>query len=136
MTDNKYLFLDIDGVLNTEKDWKKSFVLRKELIDNLCTTYPNARIILTSSWKNGFVARNSTLNSAPIKELESMLSNNVVIIGKTEGAFKRDEQIENFLNKHPQIRNYIVIDDDISEYNSSYIKNKHFRLVDSKIGFI
>ena len=132
-----YIFLDIDGVLNTEADWGRLYCLKKEHIDKLCDDYPNSKIILISSWKNGFISRNNKNNSEPIKRLESMLSNNVSIIGKTElsNDISRNIQIDEYIKVHPSITQYVVIDDDTSEYDNFFLNDKHFKLINSKYGY-
>lgn len=51
-----FIFLDIDGVLNKESDWSKPFSLNRDCIRRFCEKYREARIILISSWKNGFIS--------------------------------------------------------------------------------
>lgn len=50
-----FIFLDIDGVLNKESDWSKPFSLNSDCIRRFCEKNREARIILISSWKNGFI---------------------------------------------------------------------------------
>lgn len=132
-----YIFLDIDGVLNTKNDWNRLFSLRKENVDKLCNDYPGSKVILISSWKNGYISRNNKSNSEPIKHLETMLSNNVSIIGKTDSSNNktRNTQIEEYIKLHPVITDYIIIDDDKSEYNQSFLNDKHLKLIDSRYGY-
>ena len=58
-----YIFLDVDGVLNTEEDWKR----RKYSLNNACVTafcrllscLHEPKVILSSTWRNG-IARDGT----------------------------------------------------------------------------
>jgi hypothetical protein len=53
----KLIFLDIDGVLNCSKTWKKengTFNIDDNLLNNLkriCDAHPGCKIILTSTWR-------------------------------------------------------------------------------------
>ena len=57
---NIYIFLDVDGVLNTKADWKNMFSLRNECISSFnnylteLSAENDIKIILSSSWKKGF----------------------------------------------------------------------------------
>ena len=56
-----YIFLDIDGVLNCKADWNKPYTINNKCLDNfvklckdLSKKYGVVKIVLTSSWKEGF----------------------------------------------------------------------------------
>ena len=68
-----FIFLDIDGVLNKESDWSKPFSLNSDCIRRFCEKNREARIILISSWKNGFISSHNEKNTPQIKELEAQL---------------------------------------------------------------
>ena len=59
-----YIFLDVDGVLNTETDWaRKVYSLNKSCVDAFCRlvkSIPNPRIVLSSTWRNGLARDGST----------------------------------------------------------------------------
>ena len=131
-----YIFLDIDGVLNTQKDWSKLYTLRNDNITRLCNSFPDSKIILISSWKAGFISRGNSKNSPQIKKLESLLTNGLSIIGKTisKKGEKRNCEIGRFVKEH-QIIDYIIIDDDPDEYDVSFLSDKHLMLIDSNKGF-
>lgn len=66
-----YIFLDIDGVLNTTSDWKELYILNKKNIQAFATfvkKYNNVKIILTSSWRTGW-NKNIELCTPQIKKL-------------------------------------------------------------------
>lgn len=112
-----YIFLDIDGVLNKQTDWKKSYSLNPQNIKAFGDAFAEIRpiIILISTWKNGFILSGNSNNSPQIKELEKSLSGyGLRIAGKTEGQ-NREKGINDFLKKHPD--DYIILDDDLSEYS-------------------
>lgn len=124
-----FIFLDIDGVLNKESDWSKPFSLNSDCIRRFCEKNREARIILISSWKNGFISSHNEKNTPQIKELEARLDRyGIRIVGKV-----CDNRYRDYLKEHPSIKEYVVVDDDIKEYSSKDIP--HLRLVDSKVGF-
>lgn len=96
--------------------------------------YREARIILISSWKNGFISSHNEKNTPQIKELEAQLDRyGIRIVGKVCDNRYRDYAVRDYLKEHPSIKEYVVVDDDIKEYSSKDIP--HLRLVDSKVGF-
>lgn len=130
-----FVFLDIDGVLNTEADWNRPFQLNDACVKRFGEAYRNERVILISSWRNGFVSAKNAKNTTQIRELEDKLSKyNIRIVGKTEDVQYRDEAVSHFLKNHPSITEYIIIDDDSSEYKSRNTEN--LMLVNSKTGFL
>lgn len=127
-----YVFLDIDGVLNKKEQWNKMYSLDKECIKNFCTfinklNSKEVHIVLTSSWKNGFVSTRNNNNTPQIKQLETMLEEFGLYIKAKTSIFKegkRDREIEKFLSLHPT-EQYIIIDDDRSEFGC-ITKNNYF----------
>lgn len=129
-----FVFLDIDGVLNKESDWSKQFSLNSGCIRCFGEEYRGARVILISSWKNGFISSHNEKNTPQIKELETQLDRyNIRIVGKVSDHQYRDYAIRDYLNERPSIKEYVVVDDDIMEYLSNNVS--HLRSVDSRVGF-
>ena len=66
-TNDFYIFLDIDGVLNNKADWSRPYTFNKynlNTFDNLLKVLNkqlgrNIHIILISSWKNSISKKNS-----------------------------------------------------------------------------
>ena len=119
---DKYIFFDIDGVLNKTSQWRTMYSLDKDLVANFCNLVKKDGLmpIMTSSWRGGFVKSGSKDNIPQIKTLEEMFSAyGVRIAGKTP-IFKgksRDLEIERYLFYHPSSK-YVILDDDRSEYES------------------
>lgn len=120
-----YVFLDIDGVLNKKEQWNRMHYLDKECIKNFCDfvnkiSREDVYIILTSSWRRGFITTNNKNNSPQIRQLEQMLGEyGVTIRSKTplnRGA-KRDKEIEKYLEFVGDEVKYIIIDDDRMEFD-------------------
>lgn len=134
-------FFDIDGVLNTSKDWSRQYTFRSDLVANLCRFVKerNLDLIMTSSWRVGFVSAMSKDNLPHIQNLEEdMYRHGIRITNKTpvfKGKF-RDDEIKRYLDYHPYNR-VIVLDDDPGEYSDSAFKSAglNFLFTDSAKGF-
>lgn len=130
-------FFDIDGVLNTSSSWGRQYSLRRDLAANLCSFVKerNLDLIMTSSWRIGFISPMDKDNLPQIKQLEKIMAEyGATIKGKTP-IFKgkaRDLEINRYLACHPYDR-VIVIDDDRGEYAS--LDNMTFLFTDSAKGF-
>ena len=145
----KYLFLDIDGVLNSFDDYKMtgkefleklndiSFILSEKqikLLNRIIKEY-NPKIVLSSYWRTRY----------KLEEINKMFKDNGFlgqIIGMTDenGEEHKDRwsQIKRYINKH-KIKNFIILDDDKlgdKAYNhiktDSYIgiTNKHINEIE------
>ena len=94
----------------------------------------NGRIVLSSSWRAGFIGTHDASNSPQIKELEARLANYGLVISdktpKLRGR-KRDDEINRYVYLN-DIKRYIIIDDDINEYGKLCDANY---FVDSSYGF-
>ena len=112
-----YIFLDIDGVLNKQSDWKKPFSLNDECcywFNALIKEIPNVKIILSSTWRNG-IARDGS-RAAHIEDLMSKLADaGVNTIDKTATSPDgfRNKEIDYYLRRHP-VDTYIILDDEES----------------------
>ena len=123
-----YIFLDIDGVLNRQRDWVKLFTVHAACVhrfSDFCQSV-GGRVILISTWKNGYVGKNNPANSDSIKALEQHFP----IYGKIADG-DRLEQIEQYVKRY-DIRKYVIIDDDRTEYSRM---NPHICFVDARSGF-
>lgn len=70
-----YIFLDIDGVLNKSSQWKRMYSLDEECVKCFCSfvTQVSGLVILTSSWRSGFVGTLSEENTPQIKASEGCI---------------------------------------------------------------
>lgn len=127
-----FVFLDVDGVLNKESDWSKP-TIDSNCVRNLAKALEGieAKIILTSSWRKGFLTWFNPENTPQIQMFESALyKENLIIKGILPKENKdRGILIQDFLSKHPG--EYIIIDDDINEYA---VKPENLYLINSKTG--
>ena len=114
----KVVFLDIDGVLNSE-DYVYSYreygiaidptrmVLLKQIIDET-----NAKIVLSTSWREHWEKTPNECGKIGL-QINSIFSQyNLEILDKTPNLrTRREQEIWYWLNKHPQVKNFIVLDD-------------------------
>lgn len=121
----KVLFLDIDGVLNSEEDYREYSLkngrpapiefytdAKARMISDICTR-TGANIVLSSTWRKGL-----TLEKGAI--LFERLGLPAVLVGFTpdfssEGSPPRGQEIKYFVENHTlpeEIEKFAVIDDD------------------------
>ena len=116
---NPVVFLDIDGVLNitsasyTTAASKRNHLIEPHLVQRLewFLKKTDASIVISSSWRYEL----NKLKEEMQKEGFQYWNR---IIGTTSKSFLpyyRGEQIQKWLNEHPQILNYVVIDDNVSD---------------------
>lgn len=100
------MFLDYDGVINIEPNNFEGYFENPEAIyyiSRLCLEY-DFQIIVTSSWRRHPEYKNFLYNSG--------LDSKVKIIGGTDLSFKgRQFEISKYLEDHPEIEKFIIIDD-------------------------
>lgn len=128
-TNYKILFLDIDGVLNSKLYFKNSFnsdendsrfdaysvYLLKKLVEEF-----SLKIVITSHWRTGMVDK-----------LMSELKRNDLIPYLHQDSFtpilrseQRGSEIKAWLDSHPEINEYIIIDD-----NENILEEQKYRFV-------
>ena len=128
---DKIIFLDIDGVLNTNNTFNENNGYRKQfgkILKNDCYNYElilnqllldidyeklmilkeivdstGAKVVITSSWRN--------LNTFILVE-EYLINFGIPIIDCTKKLNKRGEEINNYIFDH-NIKTYIIIDDEV-----------------------
>lgn len=126
----KIIFLDIDGVLNSEiyyrsvnrtaKDWSRFDPTAVDLIKKLVDEF-FAQIVISSTWRFGAVQLlNSELKkSGLIKYLHKDW--------KTPQGYppSKGKEIQEWLDQHTNISEYVIIDDDesiLEEQKSRFVK--------------
>ena len=118
MTD-RILFLDIDGVICTDRAYfasgqdKTKTVLRTwdtigiKLISRLCVDY-DLKVVISSTWRHRYDVPLILLTHGFVGEFHKD--------EKTDGKFSsnRGQEIRMWLDDHPEVTQYIIIDDDDS----------------------
>lgn len=132
-----HYFLDVDGVLNRESDWKIPFSVNDECVKvfaEILKSDMDPHIILSSTWRVGMT--NTGVQSNRANSLEVALEKyNITIEGATPASANktRQDEIEYYVRRNG-IERYIVFDDDESLFNE---KNwKHLYLVNYKTGLV
>ena len=115
----KVIFLDFDGVLATEDYTDELLTTGQKIKDKFGTLFnpncvnwlewiisqTNAQIVITSSWKN-YLSQWSIVRMWKCRNMPGE------IIGVTSSfSIYRGDEIDNWLSKHPQVINYVIIDD-------------------------
>ena len=117
------IFLDIDGVLN---QLQGNYYLDENcvrLLAELCKNL-NGKVVLTSSWRLGYTRIGTC--SPQIEKLKHLFDKyNISLIGRTFDLGSRDVEIRDYIIRH-SISDYIIIDDDISEFKDRNFRNLFF----------
>ena len=105
----KVIFLDIDGVLNTNSDREISNDKLKLLSELVSKT--GADIVLSSSWRNWWNNPKTNIPGSFItKWKKQFLDNNLSITLTTELECPKNISIEKFIIQH-DIKCFVVLDD-------------------------
>jgi hypothetical protein len=118
----KVLFLDVDGVLNNSgtKERQNGFIgIDPEMVNRfnwIIDAHPDIQIVVSSTWrKSGFwLGFGSTT-----KELFDFLRSKGLkgqFVDITPSIGNRGTEIKTWLDRHPEIDNFIVLDDDTSSF--------------------
>ena len=126
---NKIIFLDVDGVLNSMKfdRWLQDHHMKQyygyELLDqnallNLqdIVFVTGADIVLSSSWR---------LNDECCEQLrQQLLPYGLRFIDKTACLRQEDrgEEIKEWLSRHPEVDHFVILDDE-DEFKDDLLKN-------------
>lgn len=117
----KVIFLDIDGVMNSVYDrfsikleTEEHFLLLKELVD-----ISSAKIVLSSSWRISERNRNEIQDRLKDFGMEFIDFTPV----HKHGYVKRGEEIREWLEKHPEVENFVILDDegDMCEFKEKHL---------------
>ena len=118
----KVLFLDIDGVLCTLRAHYAYAHKRRGIIDSwdpvgakaikeVCNT--GVKIVISSSWRHYCVNPYDKSDILGVRLSEHKLTEHLHKDWKTGIDGTRGKEIRQWLSKHPNIKDFIVLDDDI-----------------------
>jgi hypothetical protein len=130
----KVVFLDIDGVLNSEASMMMHCQMVPEkvmMIRRLCEE-TGAKVVISSSWRGS-----SDINDSTNRMVWFMLSklglNSGFLYGVTgDHTSHRGSEIEQWLLEHDYVHSYVIIDDD-SDFHD--YQQKSFVNTDVQHGF-
>ena len=132
-----YIFLDVDGVLNTEADWaRKVYSLNSKCVDQFCRllkSLPDPKVVLSSTWRNG-IARDGTTAVHIDDLIQALEPAGIKGLDKTAIApdGSRTKEIDHYLRRHPE-DDYIILDDDPDLFDKGE-KTPHLYLTSAKTG--
>ena len=116
----KVIFLDVDGVLNdrfTEDRTPDGFIgLNHTMIDHLksIVDQTGASVVLVSTWKEEWDADPANRSEDGAYLHDTLLKHGVRIIDKTtDRTADRGHGIVKYLEAHPEIDKWVVLDDDV-----------------------
>lgn len=115
----KVIFLDIDGVLNSdaydkERDAKDGNIdvsrlpLLKRLIDET-----GAKAVLSSSWREHWERDEGLMSDTGLELTDTFRQAGIEIFDKTSVMSSRSEEISHWLSLHPETEGFIIFDDNI-----------------------
>ena len=123
----KILFLDFDGVINPFMRFSSTGEFSKiacSHIQNMLIKMPDLRIVVSSSWRTyGLPAVRDILKTNGIDPTK--------VIDVTEGPKEtkdqpvaRDHHIRHWLQAHPEIDNFVILDDEaeLPDFKHKYVK--------------
>lgn len=144
----KIIFLDVDGVLNSEKSIVETYMFRKE--NNLPKgatdeVFPDeyllnlkdlidktgAFIVISSTWRRHYPNDrkwNKLIANLKKYNLDTKIIDSTPILYKQRG-----EEIREWLSKNPDVTNFVIIDDDS---DMCEFTNTHLAKCSWKTGFI
>lgn len=126
----KIIFLDFDGVLNSEKYVRNCghfgvildpsrMLLLKQLV-----TATDAKIVLSTSWREHWDTDKSKCNETGLFINEIFAEHNLSIYDKTPKlSSDRESEIKMWLDNHPDTEGFVVLDD--AFLSADYLKD-HF----------
>ncbi len=133
----KVIFLDFDGVLNSEKYVRSQseygviidptrMVLLRQIID-----ITDARIVLSSSWREHWEKSDESCNHTG-KAINKIFNQfNLKIFDKTPSiGGNREEEIVSWLKSNPKTENFVVLDDrflDSPIIRGHFVKTDNYR---------
>lgn len=126
----KIIFLDIDGVLNSDEYFEKIKELNIHGIESEIDTNKikllkraidetKAKVVLISSWR--YTRR--------AKELKEMLACYEIYVDSTPFInHKRGLEIKKWLLDHPNVEDYVILDDEIFDSYDEELMNKLIKI--------
>jgi len=126
----KVIFLDFDGVLNSERYVKNSGQFgviidpsRMELLKKIVDA-TEAKIVLSTSWREHWDKASGGCDKIGLQINEIFGEFGLDIFDKTpELNLRREQQIECWLAEHPDVDKFVVLDD---EFLSAPFMTGHF----------
>lgn len=126
----RLIFFDVDGVLNQLQKWHiddNCVKVLAQLVDS------DTKLVLVSTWRLGLERDIDSCSDQVIKLRKSLQKYGMDVVYKTQKLGDRRKEIDEFL-RGKSVDNYVVLDDDKSEYSS--VKGLNFYEVSHKTGLV
>lgn len=125
----KVIFLDFNGVLDT---WDEMDEINYDNLERLkkISLDTEAKIVISSSLKNSYwyTGKMSKMLTILVTQLTDA---GLEVIGYTPIAENRESEILAYLNNHPEIEDYVILDDD---YDMPLLKEHLVKLPCQNVG--
>ncbi len=118
----RIIFLDIDGVLNVIPQGRDEFgsIFHKHFEDNLkyIIDSANAKIVITSTWRTDGLDKMQAMwkKRGLAGEVIGCTPNCAQLVNAQKFKFydevERGHEIQEWLDEHPEVTNYVILDDD------------------------
>ena len=106
----KIIFLDFNGVLDTYENMdiinKDNLIRLKTIVDET-----NSKVVISSSLKNSYYITGH-LSKKLLNIIKEIKNIGIDVIGITPCDDTRENEIQLYLNNHPNIENFCILDDD------------------------
>lgn len=118
----KAIFLDFNGVLDTNANMDEinpdNLQRLKHIVDET-----GAKIVISSSLKRSYYYT-GRFSKLLLEIIKRVTEEGMEVIGITPNATTREEEIQMYLNNHPEIENFCIIDDDydMGSFKSHMVK--------------
>lgn len=121
----KVIFLDIDGVLNSQQSciyWNRRYKEGTHSVANGCMTLcpiacsnlqyvleklPDIKMILSSTWRLSDTWKEDLLNAS----IPQSILSKIIDVTSKKFSSSRGEEIRMYLNEHSEVEDFVIIDD-------------------------
>lgn len=145
----KVLFLDFDGVLNSERYCRFHPELEGAVFDPVCmlrlrriVEATGAKIVLSTSWREHWSPEDSECDNTGLEINQAFAEQGLSVYGKTGvyriGEFRRNPDVErvheilDWLSEHPDVERYVVLDD--RDLTASGLPEGHMVKTSGRVG--
>jgi hypothetical protein len=125
----KIIFLDVDGVLNSDNS-KSRLPLSKKLLKNLreIVKETGAKIVVSSTWRRDEFAMKKLRRALEYKKMKIYSSTTIHYFMPRQ---IRGDEIDLWLKSHSEIDSYVILDD-CSDFHDHHMQN--FVQTDCRVG--
>lgn len=106
----KVVFLDFNGILDTYENmdviYPDNLMRLKRIIDET-----GSKVVLTTSNKNNYY-RSGVIRGILKYIIDSLLEAGIDVIGMVPMLDTREEEIHAYLDEHPEVESFVILEDD------------------------